>query len=481
MWLRKPPSQRKPMIKYKLPDTLTTKQKNIILALLCGIFFVTHLSLCFNDNIWTDEAFTIELLKGSFGEIVQGTARDVHPPLYYLILKPFTLAFGSSLLVMKIISIIPMIITMVEGGFWLNSRYGFREGVLFILFLGGIPVTLEYAVQIRMYSWAICFVTCMSIMALELYNKGNRIIALILGMLGAACALTHYFAFVAALWIYGFLFLALVIKNRKKLPYWAGACICSLVLFMPWFPFMRRQVMGVSQNYWIEEITSKTWKTFLPFLFGLDIPFSENIWALIIMGTLIFVILVPGNIKQVAFPILNLLTVVAVLLTGVIISALVNPIFIIRYLIPTMGLLALFLAISLGSINERCLTLSVIVFLIFSTAANYKVSRYREYEWTHTEATKEFLKSNVGPDDIIAYNYQGYKFIYDYYWDDSEKVLWMDIDLSDCPYENIWLLDTIYMPWPTDDYLKEQGWVREYQGNYGIEHNDFKIWKLHRK
>ena len=111
---------------------------------------------------------------------------------------------------------------------------------------------------------------------------------------------------------------------------------------------------------------------------------------------------------------------------------------------------------------------------------DYGQSVYREYQWTHTKETEEFLAENVKEGDIIAYNYESYKLIYDYYWNDEEKVLWQEIDLDTADYRTIWLLDTIYWPTPTDEYLAEHGWQRTYMGNYGIEHNDFKIYKITR-
>ncbi len=85
-----------------------------------------------------------------------------------------------------------------------------------------------------------------------------------------------------------------------------------------------------------------------------------------------------------------------------------------------------------------------------------------------------------GERDIIAYNYESYKFIYDYYWSDEEKVLWQEMDLDNAEYDNIWLLDTIYWPTPTDEYLAEHGFRKTFMGNYGIEHNDFKIFQITR-
>ena len=41
----------------------------------------------FSKSIIMDEAYSMLLVQGSIGEIISGTAIDVHPPLYYLILK----------------------------------------------------------------------------------------------------------------------------------------------------------------------------------------------------------------------------------------------------------------------------------------------------------------------------------------------------------------------------------------------------------
>ena len=42
---------------------------------------------CFSPAIWVDEAFSLELIKHPFVELVKLDAADVHPPLYYLIYK----------------------------------------------------------------------------------------------------------------------------------------------------------------------------------------------------------------------------------------------------------------------------------------------------------------------------------------------------------------------------------------------------------
>ena len=460
----------------------TEKLEKGILAGAAVLFFLLYLSLCFNDNVWTDEAFTIDLLKQDFGGILFGTASDVHPPLYYLIAKCFTFLWGSSLLSLKLVSILPILLCMSWGAFLVRRRFGFFAALLFTLFLGVIPCTMEYAVQIRMYSWAIFFLTFMGLWAYEACLSGKwRYFAGVI-LTSAAAAYTHYFAFVAAIWIYGFLFLALLFTSRKELLKWLASTILSLLLFVPWMPYMKIQVRGVSKSYWIEDITGETIKEFFPFLFYMDIPWTTMVWILLLAAGVLFAICMiwKGKKREGIFALLLLLVPVLTAVTGVVLSTLIRPIFIVRYLLPCMGLLALFLAITFSRYARGSVFIALTVFLLCCGMVDYGRSIYKEYQWTHTKETEAFLAENMGPNDVIAYNYESYKLIYDYYWEDGEKVLWQDIDLDTDAHDTIWLLDTIYWPTPTDDYLAEHGWQRTFMGNYGIEHNDFKIYKITR-
>lgn len=461
---------------------LNEKQKKGILAITAFFFFLIYISLCFNDNVWTDEAFTIDLLKLDFQGILHGTASDVHPPLYYLIAKCFVLVFGSSLLSLKMVSIIPMLLCMTWGAAIVWKRFDFHTALLFQVLLGAIPCTMEYAVQIRMYSWAIFFVTFMGLWAYEAYLEQSwRYFAGVI-LTSAAAAYTHYFAFVSAILIYGFLFLALACRKRRGLLKWLVSVLASLLLFVPWMPYMKIQVRGVSKSYWIEEITGKTIKEFLPFLFDMDIPWTTGIWAaLLILGILLAIMMIiRREMVKGIYALLLLAVPVFTAVTGVVASSLIRPIFIVRYLLPCMGLTALFLAITLSRYACREIYLAMLLFFLCAVGVDYKESIYQEYQWTHTAETEAFLARHVGEKDIIAYNYELYKLIYDYYWDDTEKILWTDVDLESDEYETIWLLDTIYWPTPTDEYLAGFGWEKTFMGNYGIEHNDFKIYEIKR-
>ena len=72
--------------------------KDIIGAtlLLAGIVMLgVSVFLCFSGDIWYDELFTMGLAGQPLGELIAITAADVHPPLYYMIVKVFLGVFGA--------------------------------------------------------------------------------------------------------------------------------------------------------------------------------------------------------------------------------------------------------------------------------------------------------------------------------------------------------------------------------------------------
>jgi len=64
-----------------------------------------------------DEAFSWRLTEYSVGELVQRTGADVHPPLYYVLLKGWCAVFGDSLGALRGLSVVfgLLAIVMVYG------------------------------------------------------------------------------------------------------------------------------------------------------------------------------------------------------------------------------------------------------------------------------------------------------------------------------------------------------------------------------
>lgn len=306
----------------------------IILAALAGYIYVVHI---INSHLIMDEAFTLGLIRHSITQTIQIDAMDVHPPLYYLVLKVIMapmrhwhVAIHTQIIWLRLFSIICLAMTLL--GFSRSSEaLGYKpRWWVFIVFLL-MPSVIVYADQIRMYQFASALIAWL-IYALIRYHQSKRRTWLIIAVFFASlAAYTHYFAAVLA----GLLLLASWIFEAVK-HHWKDAntliiaMVMYLLLFIPWGIVAIRQIMTVKGSYWITSLDS--WSA-LPGIFGPNDSLGYIIGILI----LAFYVL---SIWQHGYDQLNqLFTVVIIALLGVYLIGILplaigRPILIGRYLYP---------------------------------------------------------------------------------------------------------------------------------------------------
>ena len=91
-------------------------------------------AFAFHKNIWFDEAYTIGLVSHGFSEILKIHTADVHPFLYYVLLKTFTLVFGSSLLSLRMFSVVGAVLFSSLGLTHIRRDHGEKVGFFFSFF-----------------------------------------------------------------------------------------------------------------------------------------------------------------------------------------------------------------------------------------------------------------------------------------------------------------------------------------------------------
>ncbi len=458
----------------------------VVLSLCIGVVYVT---LCFNRNIWTDEAFTIDLLNHhkTFGSIMAYTATDVHPPLYYWILKCFTDIFGVQFTLVKVLSIVPMLLTFGLGVTYVRKRFGFWTALLFIGMTAAVPSSMEYAVQMRMYAWCMFFVTGAGFAAFDAWESGRKRSFVFLGICSVCAAYSHYFAFAAVLWIYGFLFLGIVYRIIRKqgakgrmIGFWLTV-LGSVVAYLPWVPYFMKQISGVSASYWIPEITGKVIREYFDWVFLSDYPGVVQMCQILFGAALVWLVvrLVVKHTKEDGAAFLALLVPVMVVITGVVLSKLIRPIFIIRYIMPCVPLLCFFFAVVMARLRKEVMAVLCLL-LVLLTVMSYKTNYRDEYQATYTEQTLDYLEANADKEDLIIYNYGLYDFIYQCYFDNDRLYHVQDVDFAG-DYDRMWFLCTVYQPMPDMNVLAANGWTMNYIGDYGIEQNEFWLYELTRE
>jgi len=234
------------------------KKLPILITLLAGTLLRVYRLT--SSSIWHDEGYTMWLVRYNFVEIIKRTARDVHPPAYYLILKPWITIFGASEFSARFLSVVFSV-----GIIWLTYKIvkeiWSKEAAFYSsLFVALSPFMIRFGQEARMYGVVAFFTTLASYFFVKYLKEGQKkwLVWYIPAMV-AACY-TQYYAFFAVIshWAIAALFTK---KGRGLLDgRWWAANIAIFVAYLPWFPVAYKQITRVSGSYWIrpEWITGKT-------------------------------------------------------------------------------------------------------------------------------------------------------------------------------------------------------------------------------
>lgn len=386
----------------------------LFLVIFCFAAILSNVSLIFNDSVWYDESYTMIILRNDFRGIIKATGEDVHPPLYYLITKCVVNILGYSVPAAKISSLLGLLLTMVLGLTMIRKQLArdehqnFFACVLYILMHAFIPCSMLNNIEVRMYSWAMFFVTATAIYAFEVYKnptiKKNWWI-----FTGASicAAYTHYFALVAVGLIYFFFLLSIMYNRREAIKPFAFVCIFDIIAYLPWLPIFINQVREVKEGFWIPEFTLQKLLDYLQWLFSG--PFCY-IWLTLILFcillTINYFVEVKENREEVderyIFICFCLLVFVGIICIGWILSKIIRPIFVERYIFVAMGLLYIFMAYSLSYfIKNRNVKLIILSVMLCTALYSFNDQINEEYN-NGTEETKRIMEENISSDDLLA-------------------------------------------------------------------------------
>ena len=115
--------------------------RDILGYLLLGLSVIMlgkSLTLCFSSDIWYDELFTVGMIEHSYGDLIAFTARDVHPPLYYCIVKilvdlcKLISVQANPVVIAKIVSVLPYFILLIYSVSFIRKRFGIFTGGIFL-------------------------------------------------------------------------------------------------------------------------------------------------------------------------------------------------------------------------------------------------------------------------------------------------------------------------------------------------------------
>lgn len=443
---------------------LSEKAKTWAGAGFAGALFLFNFVRIFDNNFWGDEAFSIRLAQMSVPEMLQATAEDVHPPLYYLFVILGYRCFGNVGWGYHLVSLLAYALLVAVAFFWVRKRFGTMAFVVFATLSSLLPMAFRNNVEVRMYSFAALFVALAYISFYEILRSEKRSAYVAFAVSALCAAYTHYYALVSV----AFFYLALLwLAWRKRLaarPVLA-VCAATVAAYLPWLFMFVQTMKRTAGSFWI---------TYVPSLGdGLNSVFEQQSgW----LNTLFQVFLVAallwslrGNIAAwldktagtwsefAIWAVAGLLALVGTILAGIGVSALTRPVFLLRYLYPVCVTSWLLLAALLSKVPLRkAMSLFVILsLLLIQLPADGKVYAAEMAEETRSEYTLQqnrFDGETVILTDIAHYSWT----ILDYYYPENES---RDLDLGETldPKERYALFLSSPLTEEQDEWLQKQG------------------------
>ncbi|NBD36291.1 MAG: hypothetical protein GVY30_09895, partial [Chloroflexi bacterium] len=190
-------------------------------------------------NIWWDEGIGVWLARMPAWEIIQWTAGDVHPPIYYLLLRGWRLLAGEGAYVLRFPSALFSLLTVAVIYRLGRALDGSATGLLAALLLTLSRFAVGWAQEIRMYSLAALWATGALAAALHWWRRPDArswwgYVATTTGSL-LTLYLTAPVPLVANL---GFA----VVWQRRERPRrlftrWLAAQIAVLAVVLPWLAY----------------------------------------------------------------------------------------------------------------------------------------------------------------------------------------------------------------------------------------------------
>lgn len=206
-----------------------------------------------NQSLWLDEATTALASKMSLYDFfTQFMMGDFHPPLYYLIVKYWTLLFGNGEVSLRIPSVIFGLVTIFVV-YMIAKEIKLKNSLIPALFLATSGLHIYYSQEARMYSLATFLVT----VAVYCYIKKQWVYFSIVTVF---LFLSDYVSMI----IVPVLFLYQLITRRNDIKKYVLSLIPVIFTFLVWWPTFQKQLMnGLS----LKETSLAWWNTLGPVTF----------------------------------------------------------------------------------------------------------------------------------------------------------------------------------------------------------------------
>lgn len=416
----------------------------LLFIISCLFLGITSYIAFTKIGVWEDEIFSIQIIQYSLPQMFNCIVSDVHPPLYYLIYKSIAKIFlltnitTNINLIGRFVSILPFYLLFILALTKIRKNFNWLTTGIFTLAIISMPQMMNFATEIRMYSWGLFFLTASFVISYEILNNSSDIKNWILLTILTICsAYTHYYCAIGSFLIYLFLLIELL-RDDFKVKNWLISALIAIIAYIPWLNVVINQTNTILNNYWIPEITFKNLFYYVFFVFspenkvihGTEEPTVSLFGILLLFSILILISLHIKNKKSNIYPIVGIMIPVSSVIIGILISVTVTPFFHMRYIIPVLGIFWLAISIILAqNFDKKYLFIPIIVIMLIASVMGCIHFYDNQIEKINSENDKrESISGLIKSGDILIIEGRVstgniyFYCIYDYFTQDAEII-----------------------------------------------------------
>ena len=406
------------VIKMKIKKIIINHNQLFLTILFITLSSIIFGILCFHNNIWYDEAYTMVLNRHNFKDLIYYVKNDTNGPLFPLLLKLVTSIFNDKLYVGRLLSLFLFNIQFIIAFYPLKRLFNIKTSLIYSCLILLSFFSLFCSIEIRLYSLSMMTGFATTIYAF-LYLKDKKTKDLIFYTLfGIMGIYSHNYTTIAVFLIQCLTTLiALIKKDGRKI---IIANITIFMAFLPWIGVLFSQEKAINGSFWIQKPNLNV----LIDSFHKLISFN-NIICIILLITLLFsfIGLKKEDKKE---SLLMLFPGIMTIILFVIFSLIRNPLFVSKYITAVVGIIYLFIAIVLGNTKFKYLFLLYLLLIIPNFINLYKEELYN----ANDEPTKEmvkFINENIKGDKVFYHTSEDELGISEYYFPNSTHYMKKDV------------------------------------------------------
>lgn len=442
---------------------------------IVGVGFLLRTYRLGVESIWYDEGVSLYLAQQTPAGIIQHTAGDIHPPLYYLLLHLWIRLLGSSEFAAALLSV-AFGLLIVTTLYYVGSRlYNRNVGTIAALLAAVAPFQIWYSQEIRMYTmgaffgllafWGTWRFLQTSALQPQTATRCGWICYVIAGVLGLYTI--YYFAFLLItlnVWAathFARGWRADSKRVRALAASWVCAQIAILILYAPWLGTAVRQALNPPVPVWrspvsLWEIIVDSWSALT---FGQSVIPAQVSYALAFAAALygLGAVVTYRRNANLSFG-LVLYTVLPIALIAL--ASWYTPLFHVRYVFTYSPALYLVLAAGIFWLCTRTPVAGIVALVIWLALTGYSLFEYQHnprYRSDDFRGAVHELAAHVRSGDAILIN-AGYTYPpFVYYFPD--ELVWrgrlVDFDPATLP-----LTGTVVLQTGSIDGSSSLGWGR---------------------